>query len=196
MNEAAAELKRIAGRDPAAGLKAWEEARKRFESPDWTELADAQIRSLRKQVAELEAKKRLQPEDVVNLWVRTQKRYTWHRAEKGTPLFIDRPYVMGELPAPLQDALVLRTSNDDKGVKDSPFVRFELRREADVIVAVDPRKPPPTWTAGWVRLPEPLPMTDRALTLYRKRHLAGRVEIGAPEAPQLNNIAIFAAAPR
>jgi hypothetical protein len=203
----------------------WEGARARFDSPEWRSHVDEAVGVLRKRAKqrweelkgsapaadrkalrervkawgfpeltrEVEAWKSLETK---GLWVKSGKRYEWFVAKPGERLFIDRTHVITSLPDFLMEAIALRGSNDDKGRTDSPFLRFEISEDADVYVTLDPRNKEPKWLLGWERRPMTLGMSDRALTLYRRRHKAGRVELGGPSSPQANSYVIFVTPPR
>jgi hypothetical protein len=215
----------VAKEEYGKAVAAWENARSRFDSAEWRSHVDEAVGVLRKRAKvrweelkgtapaadrkalrervkawgfpeltkEVEAWKSLEAK---GLWVKSGKRYEWFVAKPGERLYIDRTHVITSLPDFLKEAIALRGANDDKGKTDSPFLRFEVSEDADVYVTLDPRNKEPKWLLGWERQPMTLGMSDRALTLYRKRHKAGRVELGGPSSPQANSYVIFVTPPR
>jgi PKD repeat protein len=109
--------------------------------------------------------------------VSTGRPYSTAVAKSGALTYIDRSYTIGTIGATLQNAVLLRTANDDKYVSVSNHLTFTVSGPADVYVAYDKRATSsPLWLrSGWTVTSDALTSTDAAASPYRmfRRSVAG-----------------------
>jgi len=109
------------------------------------------------------------------------------RLGEGERYYTDRAYTLAVVPPWLEDALWIRTSNDEKHAAREPLLRFEISRDAIVYVGFDRRaRHLPGWLRDWEPVHERLHVNGDVMgyfELYRRRFPKGTVTLGATSAP-------------
>ncbi len=102
----------------------------------------------------------------------------------GSPIYTDRPYVVGHFPPTyLNGAEYIRPANNSKKATRPDYLSFQLTQPAQLYVCYDPRATVlPAWLSDWKKLEwEWLHTTDTGTTIlhvYTKPYAAGAVTLG------------------
>jgi len=118
--------------------------------------------------------------------VSTDMPYELDIADAGVCAYIDRDYVITELPQRLCNATLLRTANEDDRVDAADHVVLELERPHILTVALRVEGTSlPGWLFEWEDSGERLSTTDTRsgadFRLYHRRVSSGRVMLGGTE---------------
>ncbi|AMR32350.1 hypothetical protein A0256_13430 [Mucilaginibacter sp. PAMC 26640] len=119
---------------------------------------------------------------ITNVVVTSGINYPLAEMHPGIVYYLDRTYKIGDVPAVLEGATLIRTANDDKINNTASLLSFNLLDTATVFVGYDPRGTIlPPWLKGWQKLQDKLSVDDPKITslnLYSKRFNPGKVTIG------------------
>jgi uncharacterized protein YegP (UPF0339 family) len=119
---------------------------------------------------------------ITSIKTNSSRAYSPSTLGKGALTYTDRNYTVTSLPAYLNGAPFLQTSNDDKSSTSTSLLSFTLTKPAIVYVAYDPRATVlPAWLEGWQKTTDRLGVTDPGtsyLSLYRRSFPAGTVTLG------------------
>lgn len=107
-----------------------------------------------------------------------------YRVEKlasGDRYYVDRDYVLKDVPARLQNAWWIMTGNDDKETTGENFISFQVNQVVEVLVGFDASIASiPTWLQIWESTGERISTSDDSdFMIYRKVVNAGTVTLGA-----------------
>lgn len=97
------------------------------------------------------------------------------------PLYSDTGLTkfVGQLPAPLQNQLYIRTSTADRKAVTSSLLKFTVDQPVTVILAMDERfSAPPSWAKSYTKLGFSLATTAPRMNLYAKQFKAGQITLG------------------
>ncbi|NOZ88062.1 MAG: hypothetical protein GXP49_17740 [Deltaproteobacteria bacterium] len=123
----------------------------------------------------------LKPADT---WTASGNQYEWDKLAEGKVQYIDRAYTFSKAPVELEGMPYLKTANDDKMIKDNPFLTFTINLPATVYVARDERAGAlPSWLATWSKTGMQIQNSDTSFILFSTRAEPGRVEIGGNACP-------------
>lgn len=105
------------------------------------------------------------------------------RAEEGAPIYVDRAYVVSDLPEELTGTVMVRGANNDSKVVSDDYLTLEIAEPTTVWVAFDDRGENVWWPrwlteGGWTRTSATVRTTDRPLVLFRKEVPAGTLRLG------------------
>lgn len=125
---------------------------------------------------------------VSNLQVSTGKTYQVGTFGIGSQVYTDRTYTTITIPAALNGATYILTSNDDKIVTAPNYLSFTLSQNATVYVIWDSRSAPVTWLAGWTPFGGQVLTTDYQNTqllrnIYSQSFSAGTVTLPGAALP-------------
>ncbi len=96
--------------------------------------------------------------------------------------YLDRDYVLRQIPEICQGYTWIMTQNDDKTRTDAHWLSFKVNLPAVVMVGYDSSTPLPGWLQSWKNTQQKIVTTDDApLQLYQKEFPAGKVILGANE---------------
>lgn len=119
---------------------------------------------------------------VSNIKATTGNSYTLGQLTTGTAFYTDRNYQITSVPASLNKAVFIKTSNDDKYVTATSVLSFSLSQSATVYIAYDPLATRlPSWLNTWEKLTDKIGINDPRIShllLYRKTFSAGTVRLG------------------
>ncbi|MEJ2626935.1 MAG: FlgD immunoglobulin-like domain containing protein, partial [bacterium] len=80
----------------------------------------------------------------------SKENYTLNLTDIGEKVYFDRSYTIEQMPQVLQDAIQIKTSNNDKQNSEDSFLSFELRGDATIYLAYDKRiTNKPEWLEEW-----------------------------------------------
>jgi hypothetical protein len=100
----------------------------------------------------------------------------------GSDVFIDRDFVLTNVPAELVSLAYLRTANDDKFVSASDAVSFDVDGAVTVYVGYSTRIPSrPVWLQSWTDSGSEIRTSGPTYRVYQKDFPAGRVVLGGNE---------------
>ncbi|HEY9351664.1 MAG TPA: hypothetical protein VIP28_00375, partial [Nocardioides sp.] len=105
------------------------------------------------------------------------------RAQEGAPIYVDRAYVVSDLPDELAGTIMVRGANDDSKVVSDEYLTLEISEPTTVWAAFDDRGENVWWPqwltdGGWTRTSSTVGTTDRQLVLFRKEVAAGTLTLG------------------
>lgn len=105
------------------------------------------------------------------------------RAQEGAPIYVDRAYVVSDLPDELAGTIMVRGANNDSKVVSDDYLTLEISEPTTVWVAFDDRGEDVWWPqwltgGGWTRTSATVGTTDRPLVLFRKEVPAGTLTLG------------------
>lgn len=108
--------------------------------------------------------------------------YVLDSLQVGDLYYIDRPYLIKQIPSSKQGLLWVKTANADRSKTSERFLEFTLTGEANVWVAYDDRAgQPPNWLKNFfTRTNESIAVSESAgrLGLWKSHRLPGRVTLG------------------
>jgi hypothetical protein len=100
----------------------------------------------------------------------------------GSTYFTDRSFTITSMPAYLQGAPGIQTTNVDKSQTSEAWLDFDVDQEADVYVAYDPRATSlPNWLRDHTEMIDTIGLSDASqgyARLYRKTHRIGEAVLG------------------
>jgi len=109
-------------------------------------------------------------------------RYVVDSLQIGEAYYIDRPYVIRQIPKGKTGLIWIKTANTDRANTSERFLDFTLTREANIYVAYDSRAAqPPTWLKdSFIKTGESIMVSESAdkLSLWKSRYVPGRVSLG------------------
>jgi len=109
-------------------------------------------------------------------------RYTVDTLQVGEAYYIDRPYVIRQIPNNKRGLIWIKTANADRTNNAERFLEFTLTRESNLYVAYDNRAlQPPNWLKdNFTDTGEFIMVSESAgkLNLWKSRYLPGRVSLG------------------
>jgi hypothetical protein len=109
-------------------------------------------------------------------------RYVADTLQVGEAYYIDRPYVVRQIPASKHGLIWIKTANTDRANTSERFLEFTLTREANIYVAYDSRAAqPPTWLKNYfTNTGEFVTVSESAgkLNLWKAHYIPGRVSLG------------------
>jgi len=109
-------------------------------------------------------------------------RYVADSLQIGEAYYIDRPYVIRQLPNNKRNVLWIKTANVDRTNSSERFLEFTLTRESNIYVAYDSRAaPPPDWLqSSFTSTGEAVTVSESGgtLSLWKARYVPGRVSLG------------------
>ncbi|MDZ7366230.1 MAG: fibronectin type III domain-containing protein [candidate division KSB1 bacterium] len=109
-------------------------------------------------------------------------RYAVDTMRVGKAYYIDRPYVIRQIPNSKRGAVWIKTANADRANNAPRFLEFTLMRESNVYVAYDSRAlQPPNWLKDSFTITnESILVSESAgkLNLWKSRFVPGRVTLG------------------
>jgi hypothetical protein len=109
-------------------------------------------------------------------------RYVADTLQVGDAYYIDRPYVIRQIPSNKRGVIWIKTANADRANSAERFLEFTLTRESNVYVAYDSRATqPPNWLKNYfVDTGEFIMVSESAgkLNLWKLRYVPGRVALG------------------
>jgi len=109
-------------------------------------------------------------------------RYVLDSLRIGEAYYIDRPYIIRQVPNNKRNALWIKTANADRANSAVRFLEFTLTRESNIYVAYDSRAAqPPDWLqSAFTNTGEVISVSESAgtLTLWKARYVPGRVSLG------------------
>lgn len=105
------------------------------------------------------------------------------RAQEGAPIYVDRGYVVNDLPKELAGTIMVQGSNEDSKIVSDDYLQLELKQPTTVWVAFDDRGEGTWWPdwltdGGWTRTPSTVGTTDRSMALFRREVPAGTLTLG------------------
>ena len=119
---------------------------------------------------------------VSNIKATTGNQYALGKLIKGAVLYTDRNYQVTSVTTTLNNAVFIKTPNDDKFVTATAALSFTISQSATVYVGYDPLATRlPVWLNGWEKLSEKVGINDPRISylqVYRKSFAAGRVTLG------------------
>ena len=130
-----------------------------------------------------------QPEQlkVTNIVVESGQEYEAEKLSQGDSYYIDRSYVVEHIPAGFEDAIWIKTANDDKQATSKTFLSFEVNKDVDVFIAYDKRATSlPDWMSSFHFDGRSISVSDLyapSLRLYSRSFSAGTVTLGGNLAP-------------
>ncbi|MBN2357010.1 Ig-like domain-containing protein, partial [candidate division KSB1 bacterium] len=111
-----------------------------------------------------------------------------------SPYYMDRDYVLVQIPDICRNALWIKTENDDKTRSDAHWLSFKVNLSATVLVAFDTTTPLPAWLQSWRNTSAKLVTSDDApLQVYEKKFPAGQVVLGANEGTDKSSMYVVVA---
>ncbi len=92
------------------------------------------------------------PVCISNLWVASGKTYQAAVLGSGDEMYIDRAYVLGNLPTAYQGLAWVKTAMDDKTATDNPFLTYSISTNTTVYIGFSTKASIPPWapSEGWV----------------------------------------------
>ncbi len=109
-------------------------------------------------------------------------RYNVDSLQVGSAYYIDRPYVVRQLPNSKHGLLWIKTASADRNDTGEPFIEFTLTRESNIYVAYDSRaQQPPNWLRNYFALTNEFIMVSEnnvKLNLWKRHSLPGSVVLG------------------
>jgi hypothetical protein len=109
----------------------------------------------------------------------------------GDTYYIDRPYVITQIPNSKRGLLWIKSASADRNNTSDRFLEFTLTREANVWIAYDSRaNQAPNWLKDYfTRTNESIGVSESGvrLTLWKAHRLPGRVILGGNKAPGVQN---------
>lgn len=109
-------------------------------------------------------------------------RYVADSLQIGEAYYIDRPYVIRQVPNNKRNVLWIKTANVDRTNSAERFLEFTLTRESNIYVAFDSRAAqPPNWLQNaFTNTGEVIAVSESGgtLNLWKARHVPGRVSLG------------------
>jgi fibronectin type 3 domain-containing protein len=109
-------------------------------------------------------------------------RYVADSLRVGEAYYIDRPYVIRQIPNSKRNLLWIKTANVDRTNSSARFLEFTLTRESNIYVAYDSRAvQPPDWLKNYFTdTGEVITVSESAekLNLWKSRYVPGRVSLG------------------
>jgi hypothetical protein len=112
----------------------------------------------------------------------TPSRYVVSNLQIGEAYYIDRPYVIRQVPQGKTGLVWIKTANADRANAAARFLEFTLTREANLYVAYDSRAvQPPNWLKDYfTNTGESIMVSESAgkLNLWKSRYVPGKVTLG------------------
>jgi hypothetical protein len=109
-------------------------------------------------------------------------RYVVDSLQVGSAYYIDRPYVIRQIPNSKRGLLWIRTASADRNDTGEPFIEFTLTRESNLYVAYDSRaQQPPNWLMNYFApTNEFITVSENnvKLNLWKQRRIPGSVVLG------------------
>jgi len=109
-------------------------------------------------------------------------RYVVDSLRVGEAYYIDRPYVIRQVPNSKRNLLWIKTANVDRTNSSDRFLEFTLTRESNIYVAYDSRAAqPPSWLKDhFSNTGEVIMVSESAekLNLWKSHYIPGRVALG------------------
>jgi hypothetical protein len=109
-------------------------------------------------------------------------RYSVDSLQVGSAYYIDRPYVIQQIPKSKQGLLWIKTASADRNDTGEPFIEFTLTRESNIYVAYDSRaQQPPYWLRNYFApTNEFIAVSENnvKLNLWKRHSLPGTVALG------------------
>ncbi|MCI0698048.1 Ig-like domain-containing protein [candidate division KSB1 bacterium] len=109
-------------------------------------------------------------------------RYTVDSLQVGSAYYIDRPYVVRQIPNSKHGLLWIKTASADRNGTGEPFIEFTLTRESNIYVAYDSRaQQPPDWLRNYFTpTNEFITVSENniKLKLWKQHSLPGSVVLG------------------
>lgn len=109
-------------------------------------------------------------------------RYSVDNLQAGSAYYIDRPYVVRQIPNSKHGLLWIKTASADRNDTGEPFIEFTLTRESNLYVAYDSRaQQPPNWLRNYFVLTnEFITVSENnvKLNLWKRHSLPGSVVLG------------------
>ena len=122
------------------------------------------------------------PLEVTHIVVESDREYEAERLSEGDTYYIDRPYVIEDIPAGFEGLIWIKTANDDKGATSESFLGFDVNKAVDVFIAYDKRATSlPDCMSSFALDGRSILVSDQGaspLKLYRKSYPAGTVTLG------------------
>ncbi|QNF33724.1 Ig-like domain-containing protein [Adhaeribacter swui] len=119
---------------------------------------------------------------VTNVKATTGNSYKLGQLTKGTVFYTDRNYQITSVPTTLNNALFIKTPNDDKYVTATSVLSFSVNKTATVYVAYDPLATKlPAWLSTWEKTADRIGINDPRISflqVYQKRYPVGTVKLG------------------
>jgi hypothetical protein len=109
-------------------------------------------------------------------------RYVVDSLQVGSVYYIDRPYVIRQIPNSKRGLLWIKTASADRNDTGEPFIEFTLTRESNIYVAYDSRvQQPPNWLRNYFApTNESITVSENniKLKLWKQHCLPGSVALG------------------
>jgi hypothetical protein len=106
--------------------------------------------------------------------------------QAGDPYYVDRDYTLKSIPSPLDDAVWIRTANDDKFSAEESYLSFVTAGPVTLYVGFDPRALSlPDWLEGWTATEARIEVAGevfRRFRVYRRDFEPGPVTLGGTSA--------------
>lgn len=109
-------------------------------------------------------------------------RYEWTVLADGQKVFVDRDFVLGDIPGQYEGLDYLRTANDDMFISAPAAISFGVASPVTVLVGYDSRATPlPGWLDGWTNTGDHWNGTDVQTDVYARDFPAGTIVLGGNE---------------
>ncbi|MGH7452819.1 MAG: fibronectin type III domain-containing protein, partial [bacterium] len=109
-------------------------------------------------------------------------RYSVDSLQTGSAYYIDRPYVVRQIPNSKHGLLWIKTASADRNDTGEPFIEFTLTRESNIYVAYDSRtQQPPNWLRNYFSpTNESITVSENNIKLnfWKRRYVPGSVVLG------------------
>ncbi len=115
-----------------------------------------------------------------------EKRYELkENASRGARYFLDRDYILEQLPSEIEGLTLLKTRNNDKMSAGDSFINLNINKETRVYLSWDRRFPLPSWASGFTPTSFNIETSDPGTNykIYVKEFPNGEVVLGGNQCP-------------